>query len=193
MTGSLPTACSPTRPNFLFLNTRPSSRMRATAEKRSCQRVVLSRPRCAACLARLPHTAMLHHLLPCLRVRSAKIRVQRCPSHARMVAKSSSQTHLANASPIGSNRDSGDRQSRIVCSSKRSTSLSGRTAMRLNSSSRSRSAFRGPSSRIAFGVSGRPMCFRTKPLNHSRKARAWSATSSSSRASPARPKHLARA
>ena len=123
---------------------------------------------------------MLHHLLPCLRVRSAKIRVQRCPSHARMLAKSSSQTHLANASPIGSNRDSGDRQSRIVCSSKRSPSLSGRKAMRLNISSRSRSAFRGPSSRIAFGVSGRPMCFRTKPLNHSRKARAWSATSSSS-------------
>ena len=47
-----------------------------------------------------------------------------------------------------------------------------RKAMRLNISSRSRSAFRGPSSRIAFGVSGRPMCLRTKPLNHSRRARA---------------------
>src|ERR1700685_2129401 len=105
--------------------------------KRSCQRSVLSRSRCAACLARLPHTAMRHHLLPRPRVRSAKIRVQTCPSHALMLVKSSSQTHLANASPIGSNRDSGDRQSRIVCSSKRSTSPSGRKAMRLNISSRS--------------------------------------------------------
>ena len=79
---------------------------------------------------------MLHHLLPRLRVRSAKIRVQTCPSHALMLAKSSSQTHLANAPPIGSNKDSGDRQSRIVCSSKRGPSLSRRFATRLNISSR---------------------------------------------------------
>jgi hypothetical protein len=146
--------------------------------KRSCQRSVLSRSRCAACLARLPHTAMRHHLLPRFRERSAKIRVQTYPSHALMWAKSSSQTHLAIASPIGSNRDSGDRQSRIVRSSGRSPS--GRNAMRLNISSRSRSAFRGPSSRIAFGPSGRPICSRTKPLNHSRKKRAWPATLSNS-------------
>ena len=49
-----------------------------------------------------------------------------------------------------------------------------------------RSALRGPSSRIAFGVSGRPICWRTKPLNHSRKARAWSRSCPVRRAAPAR-------
>ena len=143
------------------------------------QRLILSRSRWAACLARLPHIAMLHHRLPRLRLWSAKIRVQLYPSHARMLAKSSSHTHRANAWPIGSSRDSGDRQRRVVCSSRRAPSLSRCTSIRLNVSSRSRSAFRGPSSRIACAVSGRPMCLRTKPLNHSRKTRAWSATLSS--------------
>ena len=55
-----------------------------------------------------------------------------------------------------------------------------RPAIRLNVSSRSKSRLRGSSSRTASGVSGRPMCLRTKPLNHSRRARAWSATLSSS-------------
>ena len=65
-------------------------------------------------LARLPHTAMLHHRLARPRVRSAKIRVQLWPSHARMEAKSSSHTHRARASPIGCSKNSGDRQRRIV-------------------------------------------------------------------------------
>jgi hypothetical protein len=119
------------------------------------QRLILSRSRWAACLARLPHVAMLHHRLPRLRLWSAKIRVQRYPSHAPMLAKSSSHTHRANASPIGMSKDSGDRQRRVVCSSRRAPSLSRCTSIRLNVSSRSRSAFRGVSSRIASGVSGR--------------------------------------
>jgi pimeloyl-ACP methyl ester carboxylesterase len=75
---------------------------------------------------------MLHHRLARRRVRSAKIRVQTCPSHARMLTKSSSQAHFANASPIGSSKDSGDRQRRIVCSSRRSPPLSCRSAIRLS-------------------------------------------------------------
>ena len=47
-----------------------------------------------------------------------KISVQLCPSHARMLAKSSSETHFANASPIGSSKDSGDRQRRAICTTK---------------------------------------------------------------------------
>ena len=56
--------------------------------------------------------------LPRRRVWSAKMSVQRCPSHARMSAKASSHTHRANASPIGNSRDSGDRHRRVVRSSR---------------------------------------------------------------------------
>ena len=110
---------------------------------------------------------MLHHLLARLLVWSANMRVQLCPSHALTLAKSSSHTNLANASAIGASSDSGDRQRRVARSSRRPPSP---PEMRLNVSSRSNSRLRGPSSRSASGASGRPICRRTKALNHSRKA-----------------------
>ena len=136
----------------------------------------LSRWRCAACLARFPQIAMLHHLLARPRVWSANTSVQLCPSHAFTLAKSSSHPNFANASPIGSNRESGDRQRRTTRSSKRSPLRSRWRDIWLNVSSRWRSLFKGPNSRSALGGSCRPICLRTNPLNHSRKARAWSAT-----------------
>ena len=54
--------------------------------------------------------------------RSANSSVQLCPSHAFKSEKSSSHTNFANASPIGSNRDSEDRQRRILRSSRQSPS-----------------------------------------------------------------------
>ena len=74
----------------------------------------------------------------------------------------------------------GDRHRRFTRSSRRPPSPLRSTVIRLNVSSRSKSRFRGVSSRIAPGGSGRPMCLRTKPLNHSRSARASPATLSSS-------------
>ena len=62
---------------------------------------------------------MLHHRLPRLRVWSANISVQPCPSHALTSAKFSSHTNFANASPIGSSKDSGDRHRRFTRSSRR--------------------------------------------------------------------------
>ena len=96
------------------------------------QRLALSRSRCAACLARLPQIAMLHHRRARLLVWSAKMSVQLAPSHALMLAKSSSQTHCASASPIGSSNEPGDRHRRIVCSSRRSPSPSRRPVIWLN-------------------------------------------------------------
>src|ERR1700730_13891493 len=89
----------------------------------ACQCLLLSRLRCAACLARLPQIAMLHHLLARLLVWSANARVQPCPSHAFTWVNSSSHTNFASASPIGSSRDSGDRQRRIIRSSRQPPSL----------------------------------------------------------------------
>ena len=50
---------------------------------------------------------MLHHRLPRLRVWSANISVQPCPSHALTSAKFSSHTNFANASPIGISKELG--------------------------------------------------------------------------------------
>src|SRR5260370_2573588 len=47
----------------------------------ACQCRLLSRLRCAACLARLPQIAMLHHLLARLRVRSTKTTLHPFPPH----------------------------------------------------------------------------------------------------------------
>ena len=140
------------------------------------QRSPLSRWRRAACLARLPHVAMLHHRLTRLLVWSAKIRVQRCPSHALILAKSSSHTHRASASAIGSNRDSAIAS---AASFQAPDGAGARSATWLNFSSE-RGACSEARGADRSGANGRPICSRTKPLNHSRKARACSATLSSS-------------
>ncbi len=120
---------------------------------------------------------MLHHRLARRRVWSANIKVQPCPSHALTLAKSSSHTNFARASPIGSSRDSGDRQRRIVLRSMRPRLPA---LIWVNVSSRAKSRLRGPSSSSARGGTWRPICSRTKALNHSRSARASSAALSSS-------------
>ena len=83
---------------FLFSNVPPPARHKTNAVScpgRSRQSLApsLSRSRCAACLARLPQIAMLHHRLARLLVWSANMSVQFAPSHALMLAKSSSHTH----------------------------------------------------------------------------------------------------
>jgi hypothetical protein len=73
------------------------------------------RSRIAACLARFPQTAMLHHLRRWLFVLSTNIKVQLCPSQAFMCVKSSSQITLAISCAMGRSKLSGDRHRRSSC------------------------------------------------------------------------------
>jgi hypothetical protein len=115
--------------------------------------MLLSLLRCAACFARLPQTAMMHHRRARLRVWSANSMVQLCPSHALTFEKSSSQTNFAMASPTGSNSASGDRQRRLIRNA-RAPPSAWPGSIRLNASSRSSRLFNGSSSRNASVVSG---------------------------------------
>jgi len=93
--------------------TAPFLQMASTILVEVGQRSDLSRWRWAACLARLPQIAMLHHLRARPRVWSANSRVQVGPSHAFTLEKSSSQTNFASTAPIGSSNDSGDFHRRV--------------------------------------------------------------------------------
>lgn len=133
---------------------------------------ILSRYRCAACFARLPQIAMLHHLRARPRVWSANISVQAGPSQAFTLEKSSSQTNFASASPIGRSSASGDRHRRIIRNSRPEAWPWSWAMIRPYPSSRSSSRFSGSNSLRSSEVSGRPLRCRTNPLNHARRLRA---------------------
>ncbi len=114
---------------------------------------------------------MLHQRRTRPRVWSAKRRVQAGPSQAFSLEKFSVQTGRASASPTGNSSASGLRQRRSVRNWNGAGPL-GSAPIRPNPRCGRANGSAARVRRAPRSSRGRPLCRRTKPLNHSRRRRA---------------------